>query len=300
MTFVLTLIAAKSKGNLTEDLSKEVVDQTSAAEIVTGEMEWLSEGEAFCIPFQDQPARVQGLVREILADHPVDVAVIPAENRRKKLLIADMDSTMIEQECIDELAAEIGQADAVSAITEKAMNGAIEFNAALRERVALLKGIPESTIERVLADRISLTPGGRTLVETMRANGAVTALVSGGFTAFAGPLADRIGFQHYHANTLLTADSSLTGEVAEPILGRDAKLLMLRNLSRQNHLDLADGLAVGDGANDLAMLEAAGLGVAFHAKPIVQERAGVRINYCDLTALLFLQGYKREEFYEIE
>jgi phosphoserine phosphatase len=208
-----------------------------------------------------------------------------------------MDSTMIGQECIDELADYAGFKARVAAITERAMRGEIEFEPALRERVALLKGLPAAVIGTVIAERIRLTPGGRTLVATMRANGAYTCIVSGGFTAFTSVIGAMIGFDENHANTLLVdVGGKLTGEVADPVLGREAKLHTLNALRERFRLGRDDTLAVGDGANDIPMVEAAGLGVAYHGKPALQQAAAARIDYGDLTALLYAQGYRREEF----
>ncbi len=238
-------------------------------------------------------------IRDIIGSDPVDVVIQPHDGRRKKLFLADMDSTMIGQECIDELADYAGFKDRVAAITERAMRGEIAFEPALRERVALLKGLPARVIDRVIAERIRLTPGGPTLVATMRAHGAYTCLVSGGFTAFTSRIAAMIGFEENHANTLLAdAGGKLIGEVAEPVLGREAKLQTLNALRQRFGLACADTLAVGDGANDIPMIKAAGLGVAFHAKPAVKDAAAARIDHGDLTALLYAQGYRREEFVE--
>lgn len=242
------------------------------------------------------PAALRAKLVEALQGAKVDVAVLPAEGRRKRLLIADMDSTMIEQECLDELAGVLGLKEQVSAITERAMNGEIAFEPALRERVALLEGLPAAeTVSRVLANRITLTPGAKALVATMRAHGAYAALVSGGFTSFTSAIGATLGFDEHRANTLLEADHRLTGRVAEPILGREAKLAALKDLVAARDLAASETLAVGDGANDLAMLGAAGLGVAFRAKPAVAEAAHVRIDCGDLTALLYLQGYADHE-----
>jgi phosphoserine phosphatase len=216
--------------------------------------------------------------------------------RRKKLFLADMDSTMIGQECIDELADFAGLKAHVAKITERAMRGEIEFEPALRERVALLKGMPVSVVDEVLAKRITPTPGGRELVATMRAHGAYTCLISGGFTLFTNAVAAMIGFQENRANELKTEDGKLTGEVREPILGRAAKLATLIELRESFDLDNIDTLVVGDGANDLGMIENAGLGVAYHAKPAVAAAAAARIDHGDLTALLYAQGYRRDEF----
>lgn len=235
-------------------------------------------------------------MRPLIAGQPVDLFVQQQSGRRKALLIADMDSTMIRQECIDELAAELGLKDKISGITERAMRGEIEFEPALRERVGLLKGLPVSAIDKVLSDRITLMPGGRTLVQTMKTNGAYCALVSGGFTHFTKVIADMIGFDENRANTLLEADGSLAGTVAEPILGRDAKRERLEELVAQKSLDFEATLAVGDGANDLAMIERSGAGIAYRAKPAVAAAANFRVDHGDLTALLYLQGYSESEF----
>jgi phosphoserine phosphatase len=222
----------------------------------------------------------------------IDVNCLPAAGRRKRLLIADMDSTMIDQECIDELAAEAGVGERVADITARAMNGELEFEEALLERVGLLKGLPVSIIDSVIEDRITLAKGGVTLVRTMARNGAYTALVSGGFVQFANRIGQRLGFHESRANTLLEGDGRLTGDVARPILGRDAKVQALKELSPDHSLSIA----VGDGANDLGMIGLAGIGVALHAKPVVAAAAPVRIDHGDLTALLFLQGYAKDEF----
>jgi phosphoserine phosphatase len=226
----------------------------------------------------------------------VDLIVQSSQNRRKKLLLADMDSTMIQQECIDELAAEAGVGDRVSTITARAMNGELDFEGALRERVSLLKGLPEDVIDDVLERRIKMMPGGATLVATMRANGAYAALVSGGFTAFTAAVAGRLGFDEHRANTLHVAGGKLTGTVAEPILGRDAKVAALHDLTAKLGILDEDVLAIGDGANDLGMLDLAGAGVAVHAKPAVQDQARFKINHGDLTALLYMQGYTVGQF----
>jgi phosphoserine phosphatase len=237
-------------------------------------------------------------LRQALDGAAIDVVTQIAEVRRKKLLLADMDSTLIGQECIDELAARVGIGEHVADITERAMRGEIAFEPALRERVALLAGLPETVIGDVLDSRISLTPGARTLVQTMRAAGAYTAIVSGGFTQFTGAIAARLGFHEHRANQLLIENGSLTGKVAEPILGRGAKLATLRELAAKFGLRPDETLAVGDGANDLAMLGEAGLGVAYRAKPAVAAAAHARIDHANLTALLYAQGFRRAEFVE--
>lgn len=227
----------------------------------------------------------------------IDVVVQPAVSRRKKLFLADMDSTMIRQECIDELADYVGLKSHVAAITERAMRGEIAFEPALRERVALLEGLPVSVVEEVIHERIKLTPGGRTLIATMRANGTRSCMVSGGFTLFTDRIAAMIGFDESRANTLTLLDGhKLAGKVAEPIFGRDGKRAALIELRSELGLTKVDTIAIGDGANDLDMLLEAGLGVAFHAKPKVATAAAARIDNCDLTALLYVQGYSKDEF----
>ena len=269
----------------------------AAASGETGRPDWLAENEACDIPVTGDPDAISASVLQALASSTLDFAVLPAENRRKKLLVADMDSTLIGQECIDELADEIGHGETVAAITERAMRGEIEFEPALRERVALLAGLHSSTVDHVLEHRITLMPGSRELVRTMNEHGAHTTLVSGGFTVFASRIADRLGFGDYRANTLLVGpDGRFTGGVGEPVLGRGAKERTLRTKAKELGISLADALAVGDGANDLAMISLAGLGIAFHAKPAVRQQADAAIDHGDLTALLFLQGYHREEF----
>ncbi len=256
----------------------------------------LADGFAVDLPFSGtDPAAADARLREH-STLPVDIVVQPAAGRRKRLFLADMDSTMIGQECIDELADLVGLKAGVAAITERAMRGEIAFEPALRERVALLKGLPVEVVDELLRSHITLMPGGRALVATMRAHGAYACLVSGGFTAFTGPVAERLGFDENRGNVLLVEGDRFTGFVAEPILGREAKRETLVELRNRLGLSQADVLAVGDGANDLAMLGEAGLGVAFRAKPAVAAAAGARIEHGDLTALLYLQGFRREEF----
>ncbi len=226
----------------------------------------------------------------------IDLAVQPAEGRRKEVLVADMDSTMIGQECIDELADIAGVGERVKEITARAMNGELGFEGALRERVALLEGFSTDVIERVWRERITLAPGGRALIATMRANGATCALVSGGFTQFTSRVAERLGFDRHQANTLIEREGRLTGAVGEPILGRDAKITALRETCAARGVGPERAMAVGDGANDLGMLSLAGSGVALHAKPVVAAETELRVNHGDLTALLHLQGYAAAEF----
>jgi len=262
---------------------------------------WLDPGIAAEIVFApgiDSDARgLTDHLRSVLGDDPIDAVVQRSGPRRKKLLVADMDSTMIGQECVDELADFAGLKAHVAAITERAMRGEIAFEPALRERVALLKGLPVSAVEKVIAERITLTPGAQTLVRTMRKHGALTCLVSGGFTLFTQRVADMIGFEENRGNSLGVApDGKLDGVVGEPILGREGKLATLLNLTARLGIGLEETMSVGDGANDLAMIEASGLGVAYRAKPAVAAAAHARVDHCDLTALLYMQGYKRDEF----
>ncbi|PLL12061.1 phosphoserine phosphatase SerB [Tabrizicola sp. TH137] len=260
-----------------------------------GDAIWLEPGVAAEFPLETMPLN-HWEVWEGLQSLRVDLVVQAAEGRRKRVLLADMDSTMIEQECIDELADEAGVGARVAEITRRAMNGELDFEAALKERVGLLKGLPVAVIDRVIRDRITLMPGGPALVATMRANGAYAALVSGGFTAFTAKIAAVLGFDENRANTLNSIGDLLDGTVAEPILGRQAKVDALEDITKRLSLSEREVLAVGDGANDLGMLKRAGAGVALHAKPVVAAECDIRINHGDLTALLFLQGYRREEF----
>ena len=295
MTHVATLISDPARPALDNAALAIAVGVLATAQ----DARMLDPGIAADIPFTPGGADDKAIterLRAALADRPLDVVVQATGARRKKLLVADMDSTMIGQECIDELADYVGLKTHVAAITERAMRGEIAFEPALRERVALLKGLPLSVVEEVLAHRITLTPGGRALINTMRRDGAYTCLVSGGFTVFTNRVAAMIGFDENRANTLLTEGDKLSGMVAEPILGREAKLATLLELRERLGLGADETLAIGDGANDLAMVEAAGLGVAYHAKPKVAEAAQARIDHGDLTALLYAQGYARADF----
>lgn len=260
-----------------------------------GDLQWLSPDEAAEFSVADVPSNATEIAGTLRAQG-VDLNIVPEANRKKRLLLADMDSTMIEQECIDELAAEAGIGDHVAAITARAMNGELDFEAALEERVGLLKGLSTDVIAQVLANRITYMPGGATLIATMKAHGAQAALVSGGFTAFTEHVAATLGFDSHRANTLLAQNGTLTGQVAYPILGRDAKIARLDELTAELGITPQDVLAVGDGANDLGMLNRAGMGVAAHAKPVVAAEARYRIDHGNLTALLYLQGYSRDTF----
>ncbi len=282
---IISLIAAPNQ------LDPALVSSLQTAFGATGDALWLSPDEAAEFPVRAQPTNFEA-VRKELAAYRADLNLVPDGNRRKKLLIADMDSTMIGQECIDELADEAGVGERVADITARAMNGELDFEAAILERVGLLKDLPVGIIEHVLSTRITHAPGGKTLVATMKANGAYTALVSGGFVQFTERVGDALGFDETRANRLIEAEGRLTGDVARPILGREAKVEALRELAA----DPADAIAVGDGANDLGMIGIAGLGVALHAKPVVAASAPQRTDFGDLTALLFLQGYSRDEF----
>ena len=293
MTHVATLIG-------TADAVSTAVETARAALPGAGPAQRLGPG-ASDIPFNVETAVDQRSLAERLrgTTSGIDIIVQPAAARQKKLFLADMDSTMIGQECIDELADYVGLKAHVAAITERAMRGDIAFEPALRERVALLEGLPISVIEEVLRDRIRLTPGGKTLVATMRANGAVTCMVSGGFTLFTDRIAAMIGFDKSRANRLTLVDGhKLAGKVADPVFGRDGKRAVLIELRQDLGLAKNDTMAIGDGANDLDMILEAGLGVAYHAKPKIAATAPARIDHGDLTALLYVQGYRREEFVE--
>ena len=293
MAFVATLIANPSNPVLTPSLAEQAADAVKASGLY-----WLADGIACDIVLRDgsDVAAMEAAIRAVIGNASIDLVVQDADTRRKSLLIADMDSTMIGQECIDELAAEVGLKDKVAAITARAMNGEIAFEPALRERVALLKGLPVSVIDEVIAKRITLTPGGAELIATMKAKGFYTALVSGGFTVFTTRIAARLGFDEDRANVLIEADGALTGSVEEPILGKQAKVDALTEIAAKLGISTDDAMAVGDGANDLGMIELAGSGVALHAKPTVSAQAKMRVDHGDLTALLYIQGYRKTDF----
>ena len=286
---VLCLIANPADPVLDAKLVQAIHHETG------GEINWLNHCVAFEI-VQPKHADPVGIARGVIDTHPVDAALVPIANRRKRLLLADMDSTMINEECIDELGAAMGIKDRIAEITDSAMRGEIDFAGALRLRVGLLKGLTKKQVEEVRRERITLAPGGRALVQTMKAYGAYTALISGGFTLFADHFGKRIGFDEVTANVLNFADDVLDGTVTDPIVGKDAKINRLNHLIETRGIPAIETMAVGDGANDLGMIRGSGLGVALHAKPIVAADAAVRIDHGDLTALLYLQGYSEDEF----
>ncbi|HUA51250.1 MAG TPA: phosphoserine phosphatase SerB, partial [Candidatus Sulfotelmatobacter sp.] len=292
MQNVLVLIAAPHRQPLDDSMAATAIDAMRAAGARTDAMRWLAPDEAAELPFDGEPTRMRSAVERALEGWPVDVAVVPAGNRRKRLLIADMDSTIIENETLDELAAEAGVGERVAQITARSMRGEIDFTSALRERVAMIQGLGLDALERTAA-RVRVTPGAATLVRTMRHAGAFTALVSGGFRFFTGRIRTAVGFDWDEANDLEIHDARLTGRVVEPVVNRDGKRTALERLAAAHRIEPTDCLAVGDGANDLAMIDAAGLGVAYHAKPVVAAAADVRIEHADLTALLFVQGYTK-------
>jgi len=288
--FTVTMLSNPASPSLEAALVENLRDAWGG-----GQATWLSPGEAAEFALPQRPSN-QWDVWGDLQKLGVDLAVQGAANRRKKMLLADMDSTMIQQECVDELAVVAGVGHRVAAITARAMNGEIDFADALKERVSLLEGLPESTIDKVMEERISFMPGGATLLATMKANGAYAALVSGGFTAFTARVGETLGFDENRANRLIACNGHLTGEVGEPILGREAKVTALHEITNRLGITADDVMAVGDGANDLGMLGLAGAGVALHAKPAVAAECDIRVNHGDLTALLYLQGYAQDEF----
>jgi phosphoserine phosphatase len=295
MSHVLTLIARPGS----DDLIGGAVEELRSALEAAGSPDWLAPGQACDIAFRPTHAASLYDARQLLGRMtealPIDAAMQPLEARRKRLLVADMDSTIIEQECLDEIALLAGIGPQIAAITERAMRGELNFETALRERVGLLKGFPLSRLGEVLAHAITLTPGARALTATMRAHGGRCVLVSGGFTFFTGAVAAMAGFDAHFGNSFVVEDGAITG-VADPILGQDAKLATLKAEAAALGIATSEAMAVGDGANDLAMLKAAGLGVAFHAKPLVAREAAARIDHGDLTSLLFLQGYRQADF----
>lgn len=294
MRFVLSLVAG-AKANLDQDIAMLAADEAvRAGASAVSAADWLSSNRACDIAFDGDGAAVAARVRAALADLAIDANVVAEAGRRKRLLVADMESTVIENEMLDELADFVGARAKVAEITRRAMNGELDFAAAVRERVALLKGLPEVVLEKAMT-RVRIMPGAAALVATMRAHGAYTALVSGGFTWFTGRIKERLGFDTHQANELIVLGRHIMGRVREPILGKEAKEEALRRLAGEHGVTPTDAVTVGDGANDLPMLKAAGLGVAFHAKPAVASETSVRVNHGDLTTLLYLQGYRQAE-----
>lgn len=288
--FIATILTKPSEPHLEPSMVEALRGAWGGGDVV-----WLAPKEAaeFAIDFLPDN---RWNVWEDLQRMGLDLVVQPAAGRQKKMLLADMDSTMIQQECIDELADEAGVGEHVAGITARAMNGELDFDAALLERVGLLRGLDEAVIEQVLNTRITLMPGAQTLLATMKATGAYAALVSGGFTAFTRQVAKTLGFDENRANRLIVENGVLSGDVGRPILGREAKVTALHEITQKKQIAISEVMAVGDGANDLGMLQIAGAGVALHAKPSVAAQCDIRINHGDLTALLFIQGYARHEF----
>lgn len=297
MNFVLTLLVDPAAPTLTGpqvELAAAALAETGAA---VGTADWLADGIACDLPFDSvEPDVAEASVRQYLADAPVDIFAQGSAGRRKLLLVADMDSTIIGQECINELADFAGRREEVAQITDRALRGELEFADALRARAKMLRGLDLKEMERAHNERVRLNAGARTLVQTMRNGGAHAALVSGGFSFFTSRVRDAAGFDSDQANELELRSGVVTGEVVPPILDRSAKLAALTRLTAEHHLDLSQTLAVGDGDNDIAMIQAAGLGAAYHAQPLVAAAAHARIDHGDLTALLYFQGYRRAEF----
>jgi len=296
MDTFLVAIASPLQTKLTDKHLKTAMESCS----IIGDLNWLSAHEACEVRFKAsenfEPRQAEDTCRNALKGLPIDIAFVPGENRKKKLLVADMDSTIIQQECIDELADVAGVADQVVGITARAMAGELDFQEALRSRLALLKDLPEQAITEVITKRLTFTPGARELVQTMKANGALTALLSGGFTHFTSYVSKYCGFDEHQANILEIKDGKLTGTAVEPIMDKNQKKRSLAQFTVMNGLTFAETMAVGDGANDLPMLQRSSMGVALHGKPTLRKNAKFRIDHGDLTALLFLQGYTRQEF----
>ncbi|HEX5280489.1 MAG TPA: phosphoserine phosphatase SerB [Micropepsaceae bacterium] len=293
--FPLVLNVSAGRHEISPEMAQTIGSAIRSA-AAAGEIDWLAPAQAFDIPFAGDPDAVRAALRNVNDEWLLDVNVVSGTNRRKKLLVADMDSTIICCECIDELADMAGIKPKVATITERAMRGEIDFPAALRERVALLQGLPVRELDRVYRERVRLNPGARIMAATMRAHGARSLLVSGGFTYFTSRVAVDAGFQENQGNSLLDDGAILTGKVGEPILGREAKLKAVEDAVARFGIAFDDALAIGDGANDLEMIRRAGMGVAYHARPVVAAAAGCSISHGDLTTVLYLQGYRAEEF----
>lgn len=293
--FPLVLNVSAGRHGISPDMAQSIGAAVRSA-VLAADTDWLAPGKAFDISFAGDPDAVRAALRQLNDEWLLDVNIVAAANRRKKLLVADMDSTIICCECIDELADMAGIKSKVAAITERAMRGEIDFPAALRERVGLLNGLAVRELDRVYRERVRLNPGARMMTATMRAHGARTLLVSGGFTYFTSRVASDAGFEETQGNRLLDDGAVLTGKVGEPILGREAKLKALEEAVARFRIGLDDAVAIGDGANDLDMIRRAGMGVAYHAKPVVAAAAGCSISHGDLSSVLYLQGYRAEEF----
>ena len=303
MKNVLTIVAP-SEGGLEDALVASLTAALDGLGLTPGPPDWLSGGEACDISFGGPDLKVaKNAVLDILVDEGVDFFAQRIEGRRKKFFIADMDSTIVTSETIDELAVHAGKGPEIAAITKRSMQGELDFTEAVHERVAMLKGLEVSTFDKTLAET-NLSPGAETLVRTMAANGAFTVMVSGGFENFAGPIAGLVGFNEHRANRFEIEDGRLTGRVIEPILGPDAKLDTLMTLASERSIPMSETLAIGDGANDVPMIRAAGLGIAYHGKPVTRDAvlnpiegtSGACIDHAGLTAALFFQGYRSSEF----
>jgi phosphoserine phosphatase len=298
MELVVTLIANPAQANLTQLHVDHVQTTLSEANCVSSSPSWLAENIACDISFEGEDlVALRTKLQNDISNFSIDSVIQPTAHRRKRLLLADMDSTIVTGETLDELAGIAGLKDRVAAITERAMRGEMDFKDALRERLAMLEGLPATALDETL-ESTELTSGARQLVQTMRANGAYTVLVSGGFNFFTDAIRKMVGFHEDRSNEMIIANDVLTGEVGDPILDRDTKLQSLKSISVAKQIPIEETLATGDGANDLPMIMAAGLGVAFHAKSVVEAKAPAAIRYGDLTALLYIQGYQREEFSE--
>jgi len=277
--------------NVATFVSSDIDAVREAVQRMGGPADWLGDNAADLVT-EAQPSDIEATLSSL----PVDFALQPAEGRKKRLFIADMDSTIINVECLDELADFAGLKTEIAAITERAMRGELEFEGALRERVGMLKGLGVDALQRAYDERVRLNPGAETLVKTMARNGTRCVLVSGGFTFFTDRVAQLAGFHANRANTFIIESDKLVGQVGEPILGKQAKLTALTEEAAALNIDIKDSIAIGDGANDLAMIEAAGLGVAYRAKPLVAAQADCKVDYADLTAVLYFQGYRQSEF----